>query len=214
MTDIIKRSVLAGIVLFSVLTSSHAQSLLNDWQVKIGLNVANPSIIRDNDAYAPSPLLGWQFGLGKVLPITHHIAVQLSGGYMKLNFDAGEASRLSSIGESATMSYGFLDAGIRGEKALKKVTPFAIVAMRGSHLLQDNLNDLFFLPFRDTFDYGLAFSVGSHYQMDNLWPFIEIGYYYGLLNITPNSTIDGYGQSHYNELINRYFSIQIGVQFK
>jgi hypothetical protein len=57
------------------------------------------------------------------------------------------------------------------------------------------------------FDFGLNFGGGAEFEMKRIIPFIQVGYYWGLINIDNNSADD-------LSTKNIVFFVQAGVRFK
>lgn len=207
-----KHTVISVIIVLFAASTTQAQSLFDHWGVKAGFTLSRPIVINENIAYQVSSATGYQVEISKLLPITKGVGVQLSGGLVQMNSTL-RGDRLLNLSEELSLSYGLLEAGLRGEHALGKFKPFGVVAMRGSRLFEDNLNDIFFFAFRESFDYGLSFSVGSEYALENLSPFVALNYYHGLLDIVSSSYYDGSGQLFENRIANRTWAVLVGIRF-
>lgn len=204
-----KKLVFSLLLIAGVVEVGNAQTMLSGWEISTGLNWIDPKVVRENEPYATSPALGWQMGIGRSIMLTDIASIHLNGGFAQMNFDPATARN-----RNVSMSYAFMDASFKLEKAFSTFMPFGKFGLRGSTLLNDNLDEVFFLAFRESFDYGLSLSLGSVYQIGKINPFVEVSYYYGLLNITPNSIVDNSGRSFSDELRNQGYFVNIGIRFK
>lgn len=200
------------IIIFLITSVAQAQSLFDRWSIKAGLNWASPTVIDNNITYGVSSATGYQVEVAKLLPMTDEFGIQLSGGLIQMSAYLRD-DRDFDFNEQLSVSYWFLQAGLKGEKAVGKFKPFGTVNVRGGRLFDDNLQAILFLPSRETFDYGLVFSVGTEYALTKVHPFVEANYYHGLLDIVSSSYIDGTGQLFESEINNRTWAFLVGIRF-
>ena len=206
------KSLAAILIILLTGGATQAQSVLHYWGVKAGFTLSTPTVTDNNVTYQVSNATGYQVAIGRFLPITSGLGVQFSGGLTQMRSTLRDA-RDVNFSEELSLTYGLLEAGLRGEKAIGAFKPFGTIAMRGSRLLRDNLHEIFFLPHRDSFDYGPSVSVGTEYGLNKVNPFVEISYYYGLHDVVSSNHIDAAGQLFENRIANRSWAFLMGIRF-
>ena len=211
-TVIMKKAAICVLLLISTVSILEAQSFFSNWTVQGGPTWSNPEVVDNNVTYEVSSSVGFQLEIAKLLPVVKSLDVQLSGALVEMNSHLRD-DRDFNFDEQLSLTYVFLETAVRGEREIKKFKPFGAIGIRGNRLIRDNTLDVFFLPYRDTFDYGLSFSVGSEYKLNSVSLLTKINYYNGLSKVVSNSYTDGSGQVFRSEISNRTWALLVGVRF-
>lgn len=207
------------VLLFNVCFACSAfAQIWQDLEIKGGLLYAQQRLETQNTQWETYPETGWQIGVVKNVPIYKILAWEVGLGYSKYRTNAvSYTSNGSKREELLDFGYAFLETGINLRKELGPFAPYIGSSFRVAGMTDRNLDETFVAFLHERLDYGVNFKAGIGFKIKSYEPFLEASIFKGLANGAINNYFsyypDGTRVSVKDYLVQRFFSIQLGLRF-